>query len=80
MRLFTKKQLAKHDADIRIADRHEFMQATARNAAKDAVHYIVCFRTIETWRELLDEAEKRGDKYTSLAELLVTAKVKVTDR
>lgn len=65
---WTKKQLAKHDEQVRINDRHEFMQGTARNAAKNAIHYYVVFRTLGWWRETIDEAEKNGNKYMSLAE------------
>lgn len=76
IRIFTKKGLDKYVTDEVIADRLNFMDATARNAASNAVHSIVCMRTIETWRELLDKAEKSGDKYKSLAELIVEARIK----
>jgi hypothetical protein len=48
-----------------------FMEATARNAARDAIHYYTCLRTIDQWRHLLDEAEKSGDKYVSMADLVI---------
>ena len=52
-----------------IEDRHEFMQATARNAAANALHHYVVFRSFEWMRASLDKAEKEGDKYISLAKL-----------
>lgn len=70
MKIFwTKQSLIDHDHDVAIRDRAKFMQATASNAAKNALHYYICFRSFDWWREKLDEAEKAGDKYMSLAEM-----------
>lgn len=58
--------------DKRLQERdHTFMQAAARNAALNAIHYYVALRTIKEWHRLLDEAEKSGEKYLSLAELII---------
>lgn len=73
---FTKKQLAKYNRQQVEADRVKFMEGTARNGATAAVHSIVCMRPISEWRRLLDEAEKSGNKYRSLAELIIEAKIK----
>lgn len=67
MKIFwTKKALQDYVA----LDRYNFMDATARNAAIDAVHYYLCWRTLDWWREAIDKAEKQGSKYVSLAELV----------
>lgn len=48
------------------------MEATARKAASDAIHYYTAVRTTERWREIIDEADKEGtDKYLSMADLIV---------
>ena len=74
---FTKKQLDRYNRRQVEADRLKFMEGIARNGARAAVHSIVCMRTIETWRQLLDEAEKSGDKYVSLADLIIKEKIKL---
>lgn len=73
MRLFTQKKLNQYVTDEVIADRLNHMEASARKAAVEALHYYTCVRTIDTWRKILDEAEKSGDKYVSMAELIVKA-------
>lgn len=65
MRIFlTKKSLQRY------VDQHkvDFSQANSNNAAKYALHYYVCYRTLDWWRKTIDEAEKDGNKYMSLAE------------
>lgn len=57
------------DEQLRQRDR-SFMEATAGNAARDAVHYYTAVRTIDSWRKILDEAEKSGEKYLSMADLI----------
>lgn len=73
MRIFTKKGLERHVAEQVKLKSFSQMEAISRNAAAHAIHYYVCVRTIDTWRKLLDEAEKSGNKYMSLADLIVKA-------
>lgn len=69
MKVFwTKKSLDKYVTDEVIADRLNFMEATASNAAKNALHYYVAYRTLEWWRDAINKAEKASSKYMSLAE------------
>ena len=70
MRIFlTKRSLENYLQTEVLKDRHKFMQATARNAAADALHYYVCYRTLDWWRQAIEQAEQQGNKYVSLAEL-----------
>lgn len=69
MRFVSDKQLA----DLIARDRLEFMEAIARKGSVEAVHSLISRRSFEDWRKLLDEAEKHGDKYVKLAELIVEA-------
>jgi hypothetical protein len=57
------------DARLRGRDK-SFMEAAARNAALNALHYYVAIRSIDDWRKILDEAEKSKDTYISLADLV----------
>jgi len=76
VRLFTKKQLDRYVTDEVIADRLNHSQTVATEAAKAAVHYYVAWRTLDEWRSIIDEAEKQGEKYISLAKLIVEAGIK----
>jgi predicted peroxiredoxin len=71
MRIFTKKGLERHVAEQVKLKSFSQMEAISRNAAAHAIHYYVCVRTIDEWHRLLDEAAKSGNKYMSLAELVV---------
>lgn len=57
----------------KVASRSIWMPAVARNAARQAIHYYACKRTIGWYRIQLDKAEKSGNKYMSLAELMLIA-------
>lgn len=71
MRIFTKKGLERYVEDQVKLKSFPQMEAISRNAAAHAIHYYICVRTIEEWHRLLDEAAKEGNKYMSLAELIV---------
>lgn len=73
MRIFTKKGLERHIAEQVKLRTFPQMEAISRNAATYAIHYYVCVRSIDDWRKMLDEAEKSGNKYMSLADLIVKA-------
>jgi hypothetical protein len=53
------------------ADRFRFMDVTARKAAGRAIESYLGWRTLDWWREQIDEAEKADEKYARLADLIV---------
>lgn len=68
MRLFvTDRQL-----DNLLHERNQrFMESTATNAAKEALHGFVDFRTFEWWEQTISEAKANGRSYMSLAEAFI---------
>lgn len=71
MRIFwTKRALDEHDQ----AHAARFSDGVAHNAAIEAVHYYVAFRALGWWKEAIEQAEKDGNKYLTLAGLV--AKIK----
>lgn len=71
MRLFLTKHSLDDYTHRHILEAHaHLLQATAKNAAQDAVHYYLCWRSLDWWRKSIDDAEKSGNQYVRLADLL----------
>jgi predicted peroxiredoxin len=73
IRIYTKKRLERHIAEQVKLRTFPQMEAISRNAAKYAIHYYVAVRSIDQWHKILDEAAKDGNKYMSLADLIMKA-------
>lgn len=54
-----------------IAFRKGWTDAIARKAVKAGLHHFIARRPIDWFRKQLDEAEKHGEKYVTLAELML---------
>lgn len=71
MKIFFRQKTFDREIDAAVHKRNaNFIQSIANNAAKEAVHYYICWRTLDWWRNAISEAEKDGNKYIRLADLL----------
>lgn len=72
MKIFwTRRAMQQHNHEVIIERVGSMWEGAVAAAAARALHRYTCMRTLDWWRNAIDEAEKHGTtKYMSLAKLV----------